>query len=81
MPTHAFPRTVIGAGANVFGDRTPPKFVPPFAWGDGVPFETWEIEKLLAVAERVMQRREVALGAGMRRTLEAAWARRGAFTP
>ena len=25
--------TVIGAGANVFGPPTPPKYVPPFAWG------------------------------------------------
>ena len=25
--------TVVSAGANVFGAPTPPKYVPPFAWG------------------------------------------------
>ena len=25
--------TVVAAGANVFGTLTPPKYVPPFAWG------------------------------------------------
>ncbi|MFI5311808.1 MAG: putative sugar nucleotidyl transferase [Gemmatimonadales bacterium] len=72
---------VIGAGANVFGSVMPPKFVPPFAWGDAPPFADFELRKFLEVAERVMQRRGVALSAGARRALEAAWARRTAFKP
>lgn len=73
--------SVIGAGANVFGDRMSPKFVPPFAWGDAAPFGEFAVEKFLEVAERVMRRRDVALSDGARRTLRAAWDRRGQFAP
>ena len=51
--------SVIGAGANVFGTRMPPKVVPPFAWGDGEPWETFALERFLVVAARVMGRRGV----------------------
>ncbi|HEX6559518.1 MAG TPA: putative sugar nucleotidyl transferase [Longimicrobiales bacterium] len=53
--------TVIGPGANVFGGM-PPKHVPPFHWGDG----EYELDKFLETAQRVMQRREVALSAAQR---------------
>jgi hypothetical protein len=49
--------TVIGAGANVFGRPTPPKYVPPFAWGcEG---ERVSEAGFLAVARRVLTRRDV----------------------
>ena len=54
--------TVIGAGANVFGAATPPKVIPPFAWGSAEPYETYDVTKFLVVAERVMARRDVELG-------------------
>ena len=54
--------TVLGAAANVFGTRMPPKVVPPFAWGDGEPWETFKLDQFLITAARVMTRREVALG-------------------
>ncbi len=65
--------TVIGAGANVFGTRRPPKVVPPFAWGDAPPYETFSREKFLVVAERVMQRRGVAMDAALRQALGRAY--------
>ena len=65
--------TIIGAGANVFGDRSPDKRVPPFAWGDRAPFKRYEREKFLDVAAHVMQRRGVALTAGLRAALGGAW--------
>jgi UDP-N-acetylglucosamine diphosphorylase/glucosamine-1-phosphate N-acetyltransferase len=65
--------TIVGAGANVFGDRSPAKFVPPFAWGDQPPFERYERAKFIEVAEHVMHRRDVALSDGVRETLGAAW--------
>ena len=71
---------VVGAGANVFGSVMPPKFVPPFAWGDTPPFADFELEKFLEIASRVMSRRGVTLGDGGRRALGAAWARRRDFT-
>lgn len=51
--------SVIGAAANVFGTRMPPKVVPPFAWGDGEPWDTFGLDRFLTVAARVMGRRGV----------------------
>lgn len=70
---------VVGAGANVFGSNMPPKFVPPFAWGDTAPFKEFELDKFLEIAARMMSRRGVTLGENGRLALAAAWARRGAF--
>lgn len=53
--------TVVGAGANIYGGAAPPKFVPPFAWGDGVPYQTFALDKFLEVAQRQMARRHVEL--------------------
>jgi UDP-N-acetylglucosamine diphosphorylase/glucosamine-1-phosphate N-acetyltransferase len=53
--------SVIGAGANVFGSRIPPRVVPAFAWGDGEPWETFALDRFLTVATRVMARRKVAM--------------------
>ncbi|HEU4588159.1 MAG TPA: hypothetical protein VFS11_05910 [Gemmatimonadales bacterium] len=67
--------TVVGAGANVFGARTPPKYVPPFAWGaDGARMSE---EGFLRVAERVMARREVAFTEARRASLQRIYARGG----
>lgn len=55
--------SVIGAAANVFGTRMPPKYVAPFAWGDGEPWETFELARFLSVAARVLSRRNVPLPA------------------
>jgi UDP-N-acetylglucosamine diphosphorylase/glucosamine-1-phosphate N-acetyltransferase len=64
--------SVIGAGANVFGANMPPRVVPPFAWGDSEPYDTYDVTKFLAVAERVMSRRQVELGANGRLQLTEA---------
>ena len=63
--------TVVGAGANIYGSQTPPKAVPPFAWGDSAPYGTFDSAKLGDVAERVMARRQVELGESGRRHLAA----------
>lgn len=54
--------SVLGAASNVFGTRMPPKVVLPFAWGDGEPWETFDLERFLTVATRVMGRRGVVPG-------------------
>lgn len=54
--------TVVGTGANVFGEGFPPKFIPSFAWGNGnhqTKFVTTHIEALFKTAERMMSRRDV----------------------
>ena len=64
--------TVLGAGANVFGGTMPPKVVPPFAWGDSEPYETFDLAKFLECAERAMARRHVKLGTNARQQLAEA---------
>jgi UDP-N-acetylglucosamine diphosphorylase / glucose-1-phosphate thymidylyltransferase / UDP-N-acetylgalactosamine diphosphorylase / glucosamine-1-phosphate N-acetyltransferase / galactosamine-1-phosphate N-acetyltransferase len=68
--------TVIGAGANVFGSTMPPKAVPPFAWGEQEPYDTYDVTKFLEVAERVMSRREIELTDNERKQLAEAHKRR-----
>jgi UDP-N-acetylglucosamine diphosphorylase/glucosamine-1-phosphate N-acetyltransferase len=63
--------TVLGAGANVYGAESPPKVVPPFAWGSAPPYAVYRLDKFLEVAERVMARRQVALTDRARRQLAA----------
>ncbi|MEO6864627.1 MAG: putative sugar nucleotidyl transferase [Gemmatimonadaceae bacterium] len=67
--------TVLGAGANVYGSATHPKFVSPFAWGDSEPYGSFDAAKFLDVAERVMQRRDVRLSEVLRRHLARAHSR------
>jgi len=52
--------TVVGAGANLFGDVRAPKYVPPFAWG-GAGAERMTREGFLATIERVLPRRNVVV--------------------
>ena len=68
--------TVIGTGANVFGSSMPPRVVPPFAWGESEPYDTYDVTKFIAVAERVMLRRHVELGDKARQQLTEAHKKR-----
>jgi hypothetical protein len=68
--------TVLGTGANVYGSTMPPKYVPPFAWGDGEPYGTYARDKFLVVAERVMQRRRVELSEKQRKLLTTVYQER-----
>jgi UDP-N-acetylglucosamine diphosphorylase/glucosamine-1-phosphate N-acetyltransferase len=67
--------TVLGAGANVMGGM-PAKVVPPFSWCDGKSVKTYDLDKFLDVAERVMARRSVALSGRSREQLAASHAAR-----
>ena len=66
--------TVLGAGANIYGGRVRSKYVPPFAWGDGEPYDTYEIDKFVEVARRMMARRHVELSDETAKQLTAAYA-------
>jgi UDP-N-acetylglucosamine diphosphorylase/glucosamine-1-phosphate N-acetyltransferase len=69
---------VLGAGANVYGGHVGSKFVPPFAWGDGEPYGTFDLEKFLQVAERMMARRHVELSeSGKKQLTDAFYKSRG----
>jgi UDP-N-acetylglucosamine diphosphorylase/glucosamine-1-phosphate N-acetyltransferase len=70
--------SVLSAGANVYGGRVSSKFVPPFAWGDGEPYGTFDLEKFLQVAERMMARRHVELSeSGKQQLTDAFYKSRG----
>ena len=64
--------SVLGAGANIYGSSTVPKYVPPFAWGNGEPYGRYEIDKFIAVAQRMMERRHVELTGSGKAQLAAA---------
>lgn len=66
--------TVISAGANVFGPATPPKYVPPFAWGCAGGERMTE-DGFLRIAERVMGRRNVTFSPERRESLRLAYQR------
>ncbi|MFL5403643.1 MAG: putative sugar nucleotidyl transferase [Gemmatimonadales bacterium] len=66
--------TVISAGANVFGTPTPPRYVPPFAWGCSGSERMTE-DGFLRIAERVMARRNVTFSAERREALRRAFER------
>jgi len=61
--------TVVGAGASVFNGVRAPKWVPPFSWG-GDGSERLRRDGFLAIAERVLPRRNVAVDDAMRAYLE-----------
>jgi UDP-N-acetylglucosamine diphosphorylase/glucosamine-1-phosphate N-acetyltransferase len=53
--------TVVGVGANVFGGGYPRTFIPAFSWGGAHGFETFKLPTMYEVAQRVMERRKIAL--------------------
>jgi UDP-N-acetylglucosamine diphosphorylase / glucose-1-phosphate thymidylyltransferase / UDP-N-acetylgalactosamine diphosphorylase / glucosamine-1-phosphate N-acetyltransferase / galactosamine-1-phosphate N-acetyltransferase len=53
--------SVVGVGCNVFGAGFPPKYLPAFSWGGSEGIETYDIDKCIAVARKVMQRRNQTL--------------------
>ena len=67
--------TVLGTGANVYGEM-PPKVVAPFSWGDSSPYSLYQSAKFLETAKRMMTRRHIELSEGARRHLGGVYARR-----
>jgi UDP-N-acetylglucosamine diphosphorylase/glucosamine-1-phosphate N-acetyltransferase len=51
--------TVVGVGANIFGDGFPRNFIPSFSWGGAAGFSTFQIRKFGETALAVMNRRRV----------------------
>ncbi|OON67923.1 GlmU family protein [Hymenobacter sp. CRA2] len=52
--------TVVGVAANIFGAGFPRNFIPSFSWGGPAGFETFRLNKVAEVNERVMARRSLA---------------------
>ncbi|MBW3470408.1 GlmU family protein [Arthrospiribacter ruber] len=54
--------TVVGVGANVFGDGYPRNFIPSFSWGGAAGFSTFQVRKFEETATAVMKRRGISYG-------------------
>lgn len=67
---------VVGAGSNIFGSLMPPKYVPPFSWGEGSTLSAYRLDRFLEVAARVMERRGFGISEAQQRQLAAAYALR-----
>ncbi len=53
--------TVVGVSCNVFGSGIPPKYIPSFSWGGADAITTYDLERSLEVAKRVMARRKITM--------------------
>ncbi|MFM1932743.1 MAG: hypothetical protein RL226_2046 [Bacteroidota bacterium] len=53
--------TVTGVAANIFGGGFPDKFIPSFSWGGSDGFTTYDFDKAIETAERVLARRNQQL--------------------
>jgi UDP-N-acetylglucosamine diphosphorylase/glucosamine-1-phosphate N-acetyltransferase len=53
--------TVAGFSANIYDGGYMPKFIPSFAWGNRNDFSTYELDKAIITARRVMERRSVTM--------------------
>jgi UDP-N-acetylglucosamine diphosphorylase/glucosamine-1-phosphate N-acetyltransferase len=62
--------TVVGIGANIFGDGYPRNFIPSFAWGGAAGFSTFQFPKFEEAAIAVMNRRKIAWTAEEKEILE-----------
>ena len=60
----------VGFSTNIFGSGFPPTFVPSFVWGGVGSAATYRLEKAVATATRVMQRRGHAFTAAHRSLFE-----------
>jgi len=53
--------TMADVSSNVFGPGFPRKYIPSFAWGGSAGFVTFQSDKALETAERVMARRNIEM--------------------
>jgi len=53
--------TVAGVSCNIYGGSFPEKFIPSFSWGGSEGFSVYAIEKAIATANKMMERRGKSL--------------------
>jgi len=53
--------TVVGVSCNVYGADFQPNLIPSFSWGKPGAFTTYQFDKAMQVAEKVMERRKKTL--------------------
>ena len=65
--------TVVGAGSNLFGGSLPPTWVPPFSWGSQPGGPVYDRDRFLALAQRVLERRDVEFDESTSEWLASCW--------
>jgi UDP-N-acetylglucosamine diphosphorylase/glucosamine-1-phosphate N-acetyltransferase len=65
--------TVVEAGANLFGDSRPPKWIRAFAWGHSPDAPAYDRRAFIDTALLVMQRRQIEPDDRTRAYLAACW--------
>lgn len=73
--------TVVGVSANVFGEGFPRTFIPSFSWGGSGGFQTYQLDKAIATAERVMARRDQVMSDSEREMLKAVFEETAQYRP
>ncbi|MCO5248719.1 MAG: GlmU family protein [Chitinophagales bacterium] len=53
--------TVVGVSSNIYGGGFPKKFVPSFSWGSSEKMDTYDFDKALDTARKMMARRHIEL--------------------
>lgn len=53
--------TVVGVSCNIYGGGFQQKFIPSFSWGDAQELTTYQLEKAVDTANRMMSRRGKSL--------------------
>lgn len=53
--------TVVGVSSNVFGAGFPDKYIPSFSWGGSESMTTYNLQKSIETAKRVMKRRNMEM--------------------
>lgn len=66
--------TILGVSCNIYGTTLPPKLVPSFSWGSGSELTTYDPDRALDVAVRVMARRDVVASETYRRVFRTVFA-------
>ena len=49
--------TVVGVSSNIYGGSFPDKFVPSYSWGGSEGMVTYQFDKAMETANRMMGRR------------------------
>ncbi len=53
--------TVVGVSSNIFGGNYPIKYIPSFSWGGSEAITSYDLERSIEVAKRVMARRKIEM--------------------
>jgi len=62
--------TTVGIGCNIFGAGFPRTFIPSFSWGGALGFSTFQLDKMMDMANRMMERRDLSLTEDMQEQLK-----------